>query len=288
MSAIASSSHLFPAWSVPRVVPRVVVPRVVVPPYPGVPTGKPAGGLLDAIDRNLWYGHPGKALARLAGAGGPRAGWLRGVALLALGRYEEAGAALEPWLPAAGGAGDRWGSLAASAFASGLRQRERFDESARHDERALAAAGGDPEAASDALVGLTADAVGRGDAAVAADRLAALDALPAPGWRCAVRREWVRCELALLTGRPADAVAAAHVALRDAEEAQAPRHIAKSLLFLGVSVREVARGGGVDAIFQAAMGILRRGERVAGSVGAVPLRTVAIRVRREAELELLR
>jgi hypothetical protein len=260
------------------------------PPYPDRARSKPPGSLLDATERNLWYGDPRVALARLGDAGGPRAGWLRGVALLATGRYEAAERALEPWLPARAAVGEagRFRSLAASAYASGLRQRGRYDDAAGYDGLALAAAGDDPECRSDALVGLTADAIGRADAAGAADRLAELDKLPDVGWRAAVRRQWVSCELALLTDRRSDAVAAGRAALRHAEWAQAPRHIAKSLLFLGVSVREVARGGGVDAIFFAAVGILRRGERVAASVGAVPLQKVAIQVRTAARLELLR
>jgi hypothetical protein len=264
MSAIASSSQLFPPWSSGLVLPRSS------PPYPDLARGKPPGGLLDAIERNLWYGDPRVALSRLGGAGGPRAGWLRGVALLATGRYGDAEVALEPWLES---------SLAASAHASGLRQRNRHAEALVHDEAALAAAGDDLEARSDALVGLTADAIGVGDAGTAARRLAELAKLPDIGWRSAVRRQWVACELALLKGRPADAVAAGRTALRYAEWAQARRHIAKSLLFLGVSVREVARGRGVDAIFSAAMGILRRGERVAAEVGAVPLQKVANQAR---------
>lgn len=268
MSAIASSSLLFPTWVVPR----------LPTPYPDAARSKPPRGLLAAVERNLWYGDPRTALVRLGAAAGPRAGWLRGVALLATGRYADAAAALEPWLA---------GSLAASAHASGLRQRGRHAEARVHDLAALAAAT-DLEARCDALVGLTADAIGQGDATGAADRLAELEKLPKTYWRSAVRTQWVTCEYFLLTDRPLDAVEAGRAALRYAEWAQAPRHIAKSLLFLGVSVREVARGGGVDAIFSAAVGILRRGERVAASVGAVPLQNVAVQARTAVRLELLR
>ena len=89
----------------------------------------------------------------------------------------------------------------------------------------------------DALVGLAADAVGLG-AASAAGRL--LDAAERsltghPSWRPAVRLGWVRAELALVAGRPADAVAPAAAALAGAQAAGAARHVLKSRLVLAVA-----------------------------------------------------
>jgi hypothetical protein len=54
-------------------------------------------------------------------------------------------------------------------------------------------------------------------------------------WRHRVRVDWVRCEAALLNDDPSAALGHANAALGAAEAAAAPRHVAKSLLFVGVS-----------------------------------------------------
>jgi hypothetical protein len=54
-----------------------------------------------------------------------------------------------------------------------------------------------------------------------------------------VRLSWVECEVALLESRYPDAVAHATLALDAAEAATAPRHVAKSLLFLAVAEIQV-------------------------------------------------
>ncbi|HEY3502222.1 MAG TPA: hypothetical protein VGN37_05450 [Actinocatenispora sp.] len=264
---------------------REPVPVVWSPPwaYPAAPRRKRVEpGSLDAVERALWFGRPARASALLgAHPDTPRTAWLRTVALLAAGRYDDAADT-----PAPAGTG-RWPALLGAALASVARQRGRYAEAARLDAGALAVAGADAEARADALVGLTADAVGGADPDTAAVRLAELDTVVGTaGWRAGVRRGWVACELALLTDRPADAAAAARDAVRRAELAQAPRHIAKSLLFYGVSMREVARRQAVVPLFRSAAVILGRAERLAAAVEAFPLLEVACRQLQETLKEV--
>lgn len=266
-------------------------------PYPRSPTGKRPG--VEAVDRAeqaLWFGRPARALSLLGAVpAGPRSGWLRGVALLALGRY---GAADDALLPAAtarsvpgspryGVAGERrYVSLALSALGSSARQLGRYRRAAELDEAALAAAGTDPEARADALVGLTADAIGTGAREVAERRLAAAVEVADTNWRTAVRCGWVAAELSLLSDLPESAADASYRAVRCAEMAQARRHLAKSLLFYGVSVREVARRQAVAPLFRSAAVILRRAERLAAAVEAFPVWGVACRLRQETLKEV--
>ncbi|MEV0844072.1 hypothetical protein AB0I55_31560 [Actinocatenispora sera] len=277
-------------------------------PYPRPSGGKlPAGGSVDRAERALWFGRPARALSLLAAVpANPRSAWLRGVALIALGRYGAADDTLLPialgrygagdgaLLPTAPGArpvlrsgsGRRYVSLALSALGSSARQRGRYDRAAELDAAALEAAGTDVEARADALVGLTADAIGAGTRAVAERRLAALREVADPGWRTAVRCGWVAAEFSLLSDLPETAAAAAYRAVRCAEMAQAPRHLAKSLLFYGVSVREVARRQAVAPLFRSAAVILRRAERLAAAVEAFPVWGVACRLRQETLKEV--
>ena len=91
----------------------------------------------------------------------------------------------------------------------------------------------------DALVGLAADAIGLGDP-TGAERLLAV-AAPAlaahPSWRPATRACWVRAELALVLGRPAEAVAPAEAALAAAGRGGSLRHVLKSRIVLAVARR---------------------------------------------------
>jgi hypothetical protein len=82
-------------------------------------------------------------------------------------------------------------------------------------------------------------------------------------WRLGVRVGWVRAEVAPLDERPEAAVAAAHDAVELAEHSGAPRHVAKGLLFLGVS--QVQTGSAEAAA------TLRRAATLAESLGALPL-----------------
>lgn len=243
--------------------------------------------LLAAGRRAAFHAAPGLALAPLRTAAGlpvadgdARAGtasWLLGVALGACGRYGEAEQVLTPLLPEAPTAAlpaPPWAlpaSLACSTLASHRRQLGRHAEAEVLDVLACRVA--EPlgpqagPALADALVGLVADAVGRGDAAAATRRLdrarTFLDSCPALGWRPRVRLGWVRAEVALLGRRGDVAAAAAEAALRAAQRARAPRHVAKSLLFLGV-----ARAGADPA---EAVALLYRASAAAEGLGALPL-----------------
>jgi hypothetical protein len=132
---------------------------------------------------------------------------------------------------------------------------------------ALAGSDGSGEAGFDAVLGLAADAVGLGEEQAATARLAEATAL-AEGrvewWRQRVRLGWVRAEVALLGGRPDEAAAAAHEAVELAEHSGAPRHVAKGLLFLGVSQVEAGRP-------EEAAATLRRAALLAESLGTLPL-----------------
>ena len=85
----------------------------------------------------------------------------------------------------------------------------------------------------------------------------------AVGWRPRCRLRWVLAETALLHGDPLGAARAAREALVGAEAAAAPRHVAKSLLFLGVAEATAGR--------DAAAGTLERAATLAASLGALPL-----------------
>lgn len=210
------------------------------------------------------HGSPREAVALLDDASAPCDRWVLGAALGALGRYGLSLrllsdlAAEEPPEP--------YGSLACSTLGSHYRQLGRHDDALGWDTRALSRAGADPDAHFDAHLGLAADAVGRADLQVARSQLAAAEGF-ATGWRGQVRIGWVRTEIALIDGAPAVAVEAARAGLAVAREASAPRHVAKCLLFLGVS-DHAAGGGSADELLGAA-GV------AAGGVGAAPLHWVA-------------
>jgi tetratricopeptide (TPR) repeat protein len=232
----------------------------------------------------LFHRAPAEALAdlRAAAAGGPttsdaaRALWLSGVTLGALGRYGEA---LDLLAPTTGSAipvhgQPRYASLAASTSASIYRQLGRHADAEALDQRALALAGTADDAVFDARLGLAADAVGlhRGTDARNRFRVAAA-VVPAGSWRHAVRRDWVAVEVALLDGDAGTAVVTARRAVAGSEEAQAPRHVAKSLLFLGASLlgEQRAAGGRADE----AAAVLRRAGSLAEGLSALPLVWVA-------------
>ncbi|EHR59491.1 hypothetical protein [Saccharomonospora cyanea] len=196
-------------------------------------------------------------------ASAPLRSWLQGVVFGACGRYAAAASLLEPLsrhrdaLVA---------SLAASALASHRRQLGGHAAALRLDGMALRRAaeaeppGGsgwrcdDPDgldaagALVDALLGLAADHLGLG-------RLAASGALVARAaqvvavsgcWRAETRLGWVRAELALASGRPADGVLPAKRALAIAERRGAHRHAAKSALVLGAALAAVGEREGVE------------------------------------------
>jgi hypothetical protein len=189
---------------------------------------------------------------------------LLGVAHGAGGRY---GAALEVLETlAAGPSTDEvtpYASVAASTSASVHRQLGRHAAGRTLDRRAQELAAGDRPARFDAELGLAADAVGLGEQAAARRHLDAAADVIGGEWRQRVRLDWVRAELALLVEAPATAVDAAAAAVRGAEREGAHRHLAKSLLFLGVAEAQSGRAAAVET--------LRRAAELACELGTRPL-----------------
>ncbi|MCU1672894.1 MAG: hypothetical protein JWN77_1007 [Frankiales bacterium] len=201
------------------------------------------------------------------------AAWLLGVALAAGGRYGGGLTVLSPLvdaarLPDAPPEQRLFGALSSATIASVHRQLGRHAVARDADAAALALTDGTGEAAFDAQVGLAADAVGLEDLDEAVDRAtAAAGLIPERSdewWRQRVRLGWVQADIALLEGRAAEAAEAAQEAVDRAENARAPRHVAKGLLYLGI-----AQVSG-DSMEQAAL-TLRRAATLAESLGTVPL-----------------
>jgi hypothetical protein len=238
--------------------------------------------LLAQGERAAFHGPPGQAVTALTracelaveqgrAAEATAAGWLLGVSLGASGRYGSAIATLRPLLEHAEAAtapeARLFGALAGASLGSVHRQLGRHADARGFDERGLALTDGPGEAAFACRLGLAADAIGLGDAATAQTEADAAEAMlperPTEWWRQRVRHDWVRTELALLEGDAETAAAAADAAVERAERSRAPRHVAKSLLFLGVSQVE---GGEGDAVSS-----LRRAATLAEGLGALPL-----------------
>jgi tetratricopeptide (TPR) repeat protein len=200
------------------------------------------------------------------------AAWLLGVSLGAGGRYGAALTVLSPLVEsgsAAGAPAERrlFAALAGSTIASIQRQLGRHAIAREADLAALELTDGTGDAAFDALLGLASDAVGLDEAEEAALRLAQAAAV-LPGstdewWRQRVRLGWATAEVALLEGRVEDAAAEATAAVKRAEDARAPRHVAKGLLLLGLA--QVSLGS------DEAVATLRRSATFAESLGVLPL-----------------
>lgn len=227
--------------------------------------GKPAAAV-GALEQAVVLAQSHGQAAEMAAAA-----WLLGVALGAGGRYGGALTVLSPLVgagsdPAAPAEQRLFGALASSTIASVHRQLGRHAVAREADTAALGLAAGAPEAVFDAELGLASDAVGLEDADEALSRLEAAAALvPDSGewWRQRVRLGWARAEVALMEGRTDDAVELAQASVDAAEQARAPRHVAKGLLILGL-----ARVSGAD---DEAVGTLRRAATLAESLGTVPL-----------------
>lgn len=196
-----------------------------------------------------------EALEALGGAG-DRVVWLRSVVLGASGEYGPALEALEVVRP-----GSICYSMAESLRASLLRQLGCHDLARRADRRALAASR-DPVARIEAWTGLAADAVGLGEARAAQtilDRVGmAVGALSDPAqqwWRQDVRLCWVRCEVHLLCDEYGAAATQAQVAVRIARAADAPRHLAKSLMFAGVCRGALGEVPAARALLEESLGL---------------------------------
>ena len=238
-------------------------------------------GLLATGERAAFHGRPADAVSALEQAvvlaqsqdrraEVTAAAWLLGVALAAGGRYGGAMTVLTPLVDTA--AADQpaeqrlFSALAAATVGSVHRQLGRHAAARESDLRGLALTDGSGEAAFDCRLGLAADAVGLGDAAGARNELDEAAAL-LPGhdewWRQRVRLDWVRAEIAMLEGDPVTAIDAAETAVAGAEQARAPRHIAKGLLFLGVAQLQAGSGD--------AAATLRRAATLAEGLGTLPL-----------------
>jgi len=244
-------------------------------------------GLLTSGEQATFHGRPAAAVGvleqavALAEAQGlavemAAAGWLLGVALGAGGRYGGALTVLSPIIET-GRAGDAtpdqrlFASLAAATVASVHRQLGRHAVARASDLEALALTDGQGEAAFDAQLGLASDAIGLDDPDEASVRLEHARALVPPRseswWRQRVRLGWTEAESLLLDGRVEQAVVAAQEAVDRAEQAEAPRHVAKGLLILGiaqVSGDQPGEGEGAAAT-------LRRAATLAESLGTLPL-----------------
>jgi hypothetical protein len=142
------------------------------------------------------------------------------------------------------------------------------------DGRALALAGGDPEAAGDALTGLAADALGVGRLAAAAALLRRADPIVAEApHRLAVRRAWVAAELAMAGGEGANAVRNAEIAVEFAATAVdgpghqqvSARHRAKSDVVLAAALCSAGAVDRARAVGEAAL-------ELTGRSGLIPLR----------------
>jgi hypothetical protein len=237
--------------------------------------------LLAAGERAAFHGRPGAGVDPLERAAAlatehslateaAAARWLLAVCQAAAGRFGQVLIALDGLLPVADDAPlerRMFGALGEATMGSVHRQLGRHAEARGHDEVALALSAATGEAGFDALLGLAADAVGLGDVPAAHDHLSAARALTdghAEWWRQRVRVGWVQAEVALIEGRPDDAVVSAAASVDLAEQSGAPRHVAKGLLFQGVAQVETGR-------HDEAAALLRRAGLLAESLGTLPL-----------------
>lgn len=203
------------------------------------------------------------------------AAWLLGVALGAGGRYGGALTVLSPLVESGtvdGAPPERrlFASLAGATVASVHRQLGRHAVAREADQAALGLTDGTGEAAYDALLGLGSDAIGLDQVDEARAQVAMAAALlPERGdewWRQRVRLGWAQAEIALLEGNVEEAAVRARTAVDRAEQARAPRHVAKGLLIQGIA--EVS--GAAESNHEAAL-TLRRASTLAESLGTLPL-----------------
>jgi hypothetical protein len=193
----------------------------------------------------------------LPAAGSSEELWLRAVAAGGQGRYAVAYADLAR-VRSAHRVG-RLASLAHSTQASFLRQLGWHDKARGWDGRAVAAAGPDPEARADALIGLAADALGVGrfgpSAAALQSAQSLLDNVPE---RLPVRLAWVAAELAMATGDGPAAVAHAERAVELASALGSARHAVKSDVVLAAALSCDGRLDRARAVADAALETTRQ------------------------------
>ena len=192
--------------------------------------------------------------------------WLRAVAAGGQGRYGSAHADLAA-LRRRVGTGSL-ASLAHSTCGSFLRQLGGHADAHRWDGRALALAGHDVEATVDALIGLSADALGlRRFAASAALLEQARCLLGEPGLpdRLPLRWQWVAAEHAMLTGGGAEALRHADSAAELAARSRSARHRAKTAVVQAAALCSAGEIGRARAVADEALTSTER-------LGLVPLR----------------
>ena len=241
------------------------------------------GELLAIGERAAFHGPPGRAVQALEQAVGvaresgrsaeaTAAAWLLGLSLNAAGRYGHALEVLIPLLTSGEEAAAPpevrlFAALAGATLGSVHRQLGMHEAARGMDERGLALTDGTGEPAFACRLGIAADSVGLGDSGTAHAEADAASTLlpdrPTEWWRQRVHYDWVRTEIGLLDDDAESAVDAADSAVERAERARAPRHVAKSLLFLGVA--QVQLG------MQEGAGSLRRAATLAEGLGALPL-----------------
>ncbi|MEI6252388.1 MAG: hypothetical protein WCP30_06240 [Mycobacteriaceae bacterium] len=185
----------------------------------------------------------------------PQELWLRAVAAGGQGRYAAARADLAGLIhnESAG----RWRSLGRSAYGSFLRQLGWHWRAHDWDGRALAAAGTDPGAGADALIGLAADALGVGRLATSAALLERAVGLArnADEPRLEIRLAWVRAELAMAGGDGPDAMQHARRGVELAHEAlpSLRRHRVKSDVVLAAALCSAGDLAGSRTVADAAL-----------------------------------
>ncbi len=179
---------------------------------------------------------PLEVLSRSTGLTDPWSRWTNAVCYMSIGDYRKAHTGLQS-IHRIGPAVDareltdvsELEGLVSAAIASGLRQLGEHGPAVRYD---LIACSGSGAARVDGCIGLAADYVGLGQLDRAAAALAEATHI-LDGWRDRVRYHWVNAEVALLADETAAAIC--HAEAATAEAADSPRHLAKSLLFLGVA-----------------------------------------------------
>jgi len=236
--------------------------------------------LLAAGERAAYHGRPANGVTALElafeqarsegkGAEATAAAWLLGVCLEGAGRFGGALSVLEP-LVAAGTSEipERrlFAALAASTSAGVRRQLGQLVEARRLDQLALDCGDGAPEAVFEATVGLAADAVASDDVVTATDLLERARAVTdgrSDWWQQRVRLAWTEAEIHLVTGDPERAAELLLSAVQLAEGSGAPRHVARTLLLLGVAYVQAGH-------LAAAESTLRRSATLADGLGALP------------------
>jgi len=165
--------------------------------------------------------------------------WLLGVCQAAAGLFGSALENLAPLLRQQGPFTAPGHCVAASVY----RQIGDFIAAEHHDQ--VAATTNVSAVRCDALIGLTADAVGVGDLPLARARLAAATSAWQPHWwREGIRLAWVHAETELLGEQISEAPAVLQRALLTARVHRAPRHEAKTAAFLAVMTRIRDEAGG--------------------------------------------